>query len=50
MQDENRQTVNEAGPSVPVQVVGLSSVPEAGQTIHGLFERQLRTPNPINAP
>src|SRR5690606_23278219 len=32
MQDENGQPVDEAGPSRPVQVQGLSSVPRAGDT------------------
>ena len=32
MQDENGATVTEAGPSRPVQVQGLSSVPRAGDT------------------
>jgi translation initiation factor IF-2 len=34
MEDEHGQRVKEAGPSVPVQVTGLSAVPEAGQAIH----------------
>jgi len=32
MQDENGESVDEAGPSRPVQVQGLSSVPRAGDT------------------
>jgi translation initiation factor IF-2 len=34
MQDENGQTVKTAPPSTPVQVIGLSSVPEAGDVFH----------------
>ncbi|HKJ25205.1 MAG TPA: translation initiation factor IF-2 [Myxococcota bacterium] len=34
MQDENGQRVKEAPPSTPVQVIGLSSVPDAGDVFH----------------
>jgi len=34
MQDDRGQRVDEAPPSTPVQIVGLSTVPEAGQTFH----------------
>jgi translation initiation factor IF-2 len=34
MEDEHGQRVKDAGPSVPVQVTGLSAVPEAGQAVH----------------
>jgi translation initiation factor IF-2 len=34
MQDEKRKTMKEAGPSVPVQLTGLSSVPAAGDPFH----------------
>ncbi len=34
MQDDQRCSVAEAGPSLPVQVIGLSGVPDAGQLIH----------------
>jgi translation initiation factor IF-2 len=34
MEDENGQRVKEAPPSTPVQVIGLSSVPEAGEVFH----------------
>ncbi len=30
MQDENGKTINEAGPSIPVEIQGLSDVPNAG--------------------
>jgi translation initiation factor IF-2 len=34
MEDENGQRLKEAGPSTPVQVIGLPGVPEAGQLVH----------------
>jgi len=34
MEDENGKRLKEAGPSTPVQVIGLSGVPEAGQPVH----------------
>jgi translation initiation factor IF-2 len=34
LEDENGKRVQEAGPSVPVQVIGLSGVPEAGLVAH----------------
>jgi translation initiation factor IF-2 len=34
MEDENGNRVKEAGPSVPVQVTGLSGISESGQPIH----------------
>jgi translation initiation factor IF-2 len=34
MEDENGKRVREAGPSVPVQVIGLSGVPGAGDEMH----------------
>jgi translation initiation factor IF-2 len=34
MDDENAKRVDEAGPSVPVQINGLTSVPDAGDTFH----------------
>jgi translation initiation factor IF-2 len=34
MEDENGKRVKEARPSVPVQLTGLSGVPESGQPIH----------------
>jgi translation initiation factor IF-2 len=36
MEDENGQRLKEAGPSVPVQVTGLSGVPEAGQGVNAV--------------
>jgi len=36
MQNEHGQRVDEAGPSTPVQVIGLSAVPEAGNTFHAV--------------
>jgi translation initiation factor IF-2 len=34
MYDESGELVKEAGPSRPVQVIGLDAVPEAGDTLH----------------
>jgi translation initiation factor IF-2 len=34
MDDENAQRVDEAGPSVPVRITGLTSVPDAGEPFH----------------
>jgi translation initiation factor IF-2 len=36
MLDENGKPVQEAGPSRPVQVVGLSGVPQAGDVLHAV--------------
>ncbi len=36
MQNEHGKVVKEAGPSTPVQVVGLSSVPGAGETVNAV--------------
>jgi translation initiation factor IF-2 len=36
MEDENGRRVNEAGPSTPVQVIGLGGVAEAGQALHSV--------------
>jgi translation initiation factor IF-2 len=36
MEDENGRALKEAGPSVPVQVIGLSGVPDAGDTVHAV--------------
>jgi translation initiation factor IF-2 len=33
MLDENAKKINEAGPSIPVEVVGLSDVPNAGEDV-----------------
>jgi translation initiation factor IF-2 len=43
MENERGQRINEAGPSTPVQLIGLSSVPEAGQAMHAVeSERDAR--------
>jgi translation initiation factor IF-2 len=34
MDDENAQRVDEAGPSVPVRITGLTTVPDAGEPFH----------------
>jgi translation initiation factor IF-2 len=36
MENERGETVKEAGPATPVQVVGLSGVPEAGDALHAV--------------
>jgi translation initiation factor IF-2 len=36
MLNDKGQALKEAGPSMPVQLVGLSGVPEAGQPFHGV--------------
>jgi translation initiation factor IF-2 len=36
MEDENGKRMQEAGPSTPVQVIGLAGVPEAGQALHAV--------------
>src|SRR5256886_15206881 len=36
MYDERGQTVDAAGPSTPVQVLGFEGVPEAGDTFPGM--------------
>jgi len=36
MEDEHGKRMKEAGPSVPVQVTGLSGVPESGQVMHAV--------------
>jgi translation initiation factor IF-2 len=36
MENERGQRVTEAGPSTPVQVIGLSDVPEAGAPLHAV--------------
>ncbi|MBE5745849.1 MAG: translation initiation factor IF-2 [Clostridiales bacterium] len=39
MFDENGKSVKSAGPSVPVSVLGLSEVPQAGDTLHAVDEK-----------
>jgi translation initiation factor IF-2 len=34
LDDENGQRVGDAGPSVPVRIIGLTSVPDAGEPFH----------------
>ncbi|RIL04680.1 MAG: translation initiation factor IF-2, partial [Proteobacteria bacterium] len=36
MENERGERLEEAGPSTPVQIIGLSSVPEAGSVLHGV--------------
>jgi translation initiation factor IF-2 len=43
MENERGQRLEEAGPSMPVQIIGLSAVPDAGQAMHGVeSERDAR--------
>ena len=41
MEDENGKRVKEAGASVPVQLAGLSGVPESGQPIHAVESERI---------
>lgn len=36
MENERGQRLKQAGPAMPVQVIGLSEVPEAGQAVHAV--------------
>jgi translation initiation factor IF-2 len=36
LEDDRGQRVQSAGPSVPVQLIGLTGVPEAGQAVHAV--------------
>src|SRR4051812_32537407 len=40
MLDENGDTVNEAGPSIPVEIQGLSDVPAAGEDVMALADER----------
>jgi translation initiation factor IF-2 len=40
MLDENGKTVNEAGPSIPVEIQGLSEVPDAGEEMMVLADEK----------
>jgi translation initiation factor IF-2 len=41
MTDENGNKVEEAGPSVPVEITGLSDVPEAGDVFHAVSDERM---------
>ncbi|MEJ2471278.1 MAG: translation initiation factor IF-2 [Desulfuromonadales bacterium] len=41
MADDRGQTVESAGPSVPVEVTGLSGVPEAGESFHAVEDEKV---------
>jgi translation initiation factor IF-2 len=41
MEDENGKRLKAAGPSVPVQVTGLSGVPEPGQMVHAVENERI---------
>src|SRR5215467_2014019 len=40
MLDENGKTVQEAGPSIPVEIQGLSEVPNAGEDVMALADER----------
>ncbi|MCL2003891.1 MAG: translation initiation factor IF-2 [Oscillospiraceae bacterium] len=41
MTDDKGQKIEEAGPSVPVEVIGLSEVPEAGDIFHTVADERM---------
>jgi len=41
MTDDRGRPVEEAGPSVPVEVTGISGVPEAGDTLHAVEDEKV---------
>jgi translation initiation factor IF-2 len=41
MEDENGKRLEEAGPSTPLQLIGLAGVPEAGQPFHAVESERL---------
>ncbi len=41
MTNDKGQTVNEAGPSVPVEITGMAEVPEAGDTFNAVEDERL---------
>jgi len=40
MLDENGKAINEAGPSIPVEILGLSDVPGAGDEVMGMTDER----------
>jgi translation initiation factor IF-2 len=40
MLDENGKPINEAGPSIPVEILGLSDVPGAGDEVMGIVDER----------
>ncbi|MDP5240156.1 translation initiation factor IF-2 [Uliginosibacterium sp. 31-16] len=40
MLDENGKPINEAGPSIPVEILGLSEVPSAGDEVMGMTDER----------
>ncbi len=50
MENEHGQRVDAAGPSTPVQVIGLSAVPEAGQVLHASRASATPATSPSTAP
>ena len=41
MTDENGKKINAAGPSVPVEIMGLDAVPESGDTVNAVSDERL---------
>jgi len=41
MEDENGKRLEEAGPSTPVQLIGLAGVPDAGEAFHAVESERL---------
>ena len=48
MFNENGQKVTEAGPSTPVQVLGLNGAPQAGDTFNVMDDDRSAVENPTN--
>jgi len=41
LSDENRKNIKDAGPSIPVEVMGLSGVPSAGEKFHVVKDEKI---------
>lgn len=49
MVDENGKSITEAGPSIPVEILGLSDVPNAGEDAMVLADEKKRAKSPSSA-